>query len=110
MENIIKGSLFNTSDKKLNISDVMCSSSKKNNFVEKTIKKAKELGYKIIKQNCLNNMEEANKNTYKKLHISDISCSICGKEIKLTTGHSITWKGVYDIKRCGCGTNLFRKH
>ena len=52
MEKIIKGTLFNTSDKKLNISDVMCSSSKKNNFVENTIKKAKELGYKvIIKQN-----------------------------------------------------------
>ena len=52
MEKIINGTLFNTSDKKLNISDVMCSSSKKNNFVENTIKKAKELGYKvIIKQN-----------------------------------------------------------
>ena len=49
-------------------------------------------------------------NTDKKLHISDVSCSVCGKEIKLTTGHSITWNGVYDIKRCGCGKNLFRKH
>jgi hypothetical protein len=42
MEKIIKGTMFNTSDKKLNISDVMCSSSKKNNFVENTIKKAKD--------------------------------------------------------------------
>ena len=47
MEKVIKGILFNTSDK-LNTSDVMCSSAKKNNFVEDTIKKAKELGYKVI--------------------------------------------------------------
>jgi spore germination protein YaaH len=47
MEKIFKGTLFNKSDKKLNISDVMRSSSKKNNFIENAIKKAKELGYKV---------------------------------------------------------------
>ena len=43
----------NNSEKpKLGISDVMCSSSKKSNFVDDTIKLAKELGYKVvIKQN-----------------------------------------------------------
>lgn len=52
MEKVIKGTIFKSSDKKLNISDVMCSSSKKSNFVDNTIKLAKKLGYKVtIKQN-----------------------------------------------------------
>ena len=48
MKKVIKGTIFKSSDKKLNISDVMCGSSKKSNFVENTIKLAKKLGYKVV--------------------------------------------------------------
>jgi hypothetical protein len=41
-------------------------------------------------------------NTDKKLHISDVSCGVCGVDYKITTGYSFTWNGIYDIKRCGC--------
>jgi len=47
MQKVIKGIIFKTSDKKLNTSDVMCSSSKKSNFVDNTIKLAKKFGYKV---------------------------------------------------------------
>ncbi len=60
-------------------------------------------------------MEEVNKNieldnTDKKLHISDVSCGVCGLDVKISTGHSMTWTGIYDIKRCGCGVKMCKKH
>lgn len=48
--------------------------------------------------------------TDKKLNISDVSCSVCGGEIKHTQGHSFTWNGIYDIQRCECGTKVVKKH
>jgi hypothetical protein len=60
-------------------------------------------------------MKEVNKNTEvdntdKKLHISDVSCSDCGLDVKTSTGHSMTWMGIYDIIRCGCGVKVCKKH
>lgn len=60
-------------------------------------------------------MKEVNKNTElsdtdKKLHISDVSCSVCGLVKNSSIGHSFTWTGVYDIERCGCGVKLSKKH
>ena len=49
-------------------------------------------------------------NTDKKLHISDVSCSVCGTKIRHTQGYSFTWSGVYDIQRCKCGTRTLKKH
>lgn len=54
MVKVIKGTLFKTSDKKLNIFGVMDSSSKKTDCVENTIKLAKKLGYKVVKLKKLN--------------------------------------------------------
>jgi len=50
MEKVIKGTLFKTPDKKMNISGIMCYSPKSNNFIERTIEYAKELGYRVIKK------------------------------------------------------------
>jgi hypothetical protein len=47
MEKVIKGTILESSDKKLNVFDVMRGYPKKSNFVEDTIKLAKELGYKV---------------------------------------------------------------
>jgi hypothetical protein len=55
-------------------------------------------------EQSLNNTENA------KLGISDVSCSVCGLRVKTSTGHSMTWTGIYDIKRCGCGTKVCKKH
>lgn len=44
----------------------------------------------------------------KSVNKSDI-CNVCGLVIKLTTGHSMTWSGLYTIKRCGCGTKVYKK-
>ena len=60
-------------------------------------------------------MDKDNKNTEldntdKKLHISDVSCSVCGSGIKHTIGHSFTWTGIYDIQRCNCKTRVVKKH
>jgi len=49
MVKVIKGTLFKTSDKKLNTYGVMGSSSNKTDCVENTIKLAKKLGYKVVK-------------------------------------------------------------
>lgn len=49
MVKVIKGALFKTWDKKLNISGVMDSSSNKTDCLENTIKLAKKLGYKVVK-------------------------------------------------------------
>lgn len=49
MKKVIKGTLFNTFDKNLNVFDAMRGFPKKNNFVERTIEKAIELKYTVVK-------------------------------------------------------------
>jgi hypothetical protein len=56
------------------------------------------------------NLEQNLDKSNEKLHISDVSCSVCGVEIKHTRGHSFTWNGIYDIQRCECGTKVVKKN
>jgi hypothetical protein len=56
------------------------------------------------------NVENSNETQNPKLGISAVSCSVCGEVVKISIGHSITWSGIYDIKRCKCGTWMDKKH
>jgi len=56
------------------------------------------------------NLEQKLDKSDEKLHISDVSCSVCGCDIKHTIGHSFYWTGIYDIQRCNCKTRVVKKH